>query len=174
MPTPRPACSGGRSVCRTPLQSAIVRVFLFALPALALSACGSSAVPVTLPLPPAHVVDVCAQLATHLPEQVEGQPRRRSDPSSPLTAVWGQPPIVLRCGVSIPAEYSPTAQLLSVNGVDWLPVEQPAGARQRYVFTTIGRAANVEVLVPPDYAPEVNPLTDLAGAITAQVPMLAQ
>jgi hypothetical protein len=37
-----------------------------------------------------------------LPEQVEGQQRRDVEPAGPLAAAWGDPAIVLRCGVGPP------------------------------------------------------------------------
>ncbi|KWX09858.1 hypothetical protein TR74_07120, partial [Carbonactinospora thermoautotrophica] len=91
---------------------------------------------------------------------------RRVTTDSPLVAAWGDPPIVLRCGVPVPAAYQPTSQVVTINGVDWFPEQLTRG----YVFTTVGRVANVEVSVPDAYAPEVNPLVDLAGAVADKVP----
>jgi hypothetical protein len=78
-----------------------------------------------------------------------------------LTRAWGDPPIVVRCGVSVPSALRPDSQLVTVNGVDWLPEQTDAG----YRFTTVGRLANVEVTVPATYAPEGDALVDLAGSI---------
>jgi hypothetical protein len=103
----------------------------------------------------------CTRVVDALPDTVSDQPSRATEPTSPLTAAWGEPAIVLQCGVGQPAAYRPTAELITVNGVDWFPEEFTEG----YVFTTRGRAVNVEVAVPDEYAPEVNPLVDLAPAI---------
>ncbi|MDP9418498.1 MAG: DUF3515 domain-containing protein, partial [Actinomycetota bacterium] len=94
-------------------------------------------------------------------------PRRATDPDSPYAAAWGDPSIVLRCGVARPAALRPESQVLTVNGVDWLAEEKESG----YRFTTSGRAAFVEVVVPDDYAPEVDPLVDLAAPVKATVPV---
>jgi hypothetical protein len=102
-----------------------------------------------------------------LPNVLDGAQRRITEPASPLTAAWGDPPIVLRCGVDRPAEYEPTSMLGTYDGVDWLPVETADG----YVFYATGRAAWIEVTVPSAYAPEANPLIDLAAAIKANVPV---
>ncbi len=91
---------------------------------------------------------------------------RDVDPDDGLTAAWGDPAIVLRCGVPPPAEYQPDAQLFDVDGVEWLPVEGDGG----FFFTTVDREAYVEVAVPDDYAPEATVLTDLAEAIQDTVP----
>jgi len=101
-----------------------------------------------------------------LPDVVHDESTREVTPASPLTTAWGDPAIVLRCGVGRPAGYQPTADLATVNGVDWFPEQLSDG----YRFTTWGRQANVEVFVPHDYAPEVNPLVDLAPAIKQYVP----
>ena len=101
-----------------------------------------------------------------LPGELDGQDRRETRPDSPLTAAWGDPPIVLRCGVPRPAAYNPTATLVEVDGVAWLPERTDEG----YVFTTARRVADVEVRVPRAYAPEVDPLVDLAPVIRERLP----
>jgi Protein of unknown function (DUF3515) len=103
-----------------------------------------------------------------LPDVLDGEERRTTEPTSLLTAAWGDPPIVLRCGVEPPAAYEPTAMLGTYDGVDWLPVETDDG----YVFYATGRVAWIEVTVPAAYAPEPNPLIDLAESINANVPLL--
>ena len=94
------------------------------------------------------------------------QESRSTEPDSPSTAAWGDPAIVLRCGVPRPAALTRTAQLVSVNGVDWFAEELTGG----YVFTTYGRQAYVEVTVPDDYAPEIGPVTELSSSVAEAVP----
>lgn len=121
------------------------------------SGCGS---PVALDAPPP--VPACESLAAALPDRVAGQERRRTEPEAPTTAAWGDPPISLRCGGATPAAYAPGAQLLSVNGTDWLPEELSAGVR----FWLIGAPVVVEVTVPDAYAPEAGVIAELSPAIT--------
>ena len=109
------------------------------------------------------VVDACAALTDELPDRVVDQPPRSTTPDSPLTAAWGDPAILLRCGVPRPPALTATSQLVSVNGVDWFAEELTAG----YVFTTVGRSPYVEVTVPDDYAPEIAPVTELSAAVAA-------
>ncbi len=103
----------------------------------------------------------CVALRAALPQQLGNQLQRRIEPPSELTAAWGDPAIVLRCDVPTPAAYTPTAQLVTVNGIRWFSEQLSNG----YAFTTVGRVANVEVTIPRRYAPEVNPLVDLAEPI---------
>ena len=98
---------------------------------------------------------------TQLPATVEGQSPRDTDPSSDLTAAYGDPPITVRCGVPDPEALTPAAQLFTVNDVDWFPEQQTDG----YVFTTYRRQTNVEVTVPGEYSPEVGALTALSDVV---------
>lgn len=86
-------------------------------------------------------------------------------PSSADTAAWGEPPITLRCGVERPAALTASAQLITVNGTSWLPIEAQGG--MVFVSTDWPSAASpvyVEITVPAAYSPEVNSLADLSPA----------
>ena len=124
------------------------------------------AVAVAEPSPDAEDRAVCAALLAGLPQDVEGQRRRKVTPGV-LTAAWGDPPITLRCGVPAPPALTPSSECLEVNGVGWFNEDVPGGV----LFTTIGRATFVEVAVPAAYTPPVNPLVDLAAAVTAHDPL---
>lgn len=132
---------------------------------LTVSSC-SAPVDVSPPEPAPSARDVCGALADQLPDVVVGQEARDTEPDSDLTAAWGDPAIVLRCGVPEPEALEPTSELVTVDGVDWFPEQLTAG----YLFTTYGRVVFVEVSVPDDYAPEAGALTDLADAVQAAVP----
>lgn len=131
-----------------------------------LTSCSKTvAIPIPDPTDPA-VIQECTALNAALPSSVSYQVRQNTEPQSPLTAAWGNPAITLRCGVQQPAGLQPTSQLLTVNEVDWLDEQRSAG----YVFTTVGRAAYIEVAVPSQYSPETNVLVDLADAIKRTIP----
>ncbi len=102
-----------------------------------------------------------------LPSSVLAENRRTVQPGA-FSAAWGRPPIVLRCGVDKPAALQPSSQCFEVNGVGWLAEEADGG----YLFTTIGRAAYVELAVPTEYAPEASALTAVAATITAHDPVV--
>ena len=116
--------------------------------------------------PNAAATAACTALAAELPKTLNGLEARPTDPSSVLVAAWGRDPVVLRCGVPEPAALQPTSELITVNGVDWLPEQLTKG----YRFTTTGRVASVEVTVPQAYRPEVNLLVDLAAPVKSTVP----
>lgn len=140
----------------------------FGIGAICLVACSR---PVAVPVPTptsSQVSTICDSLIATLPDEVVGQDRRELDPPNTATAAWGMtPPITLRCGVGVPTALTPTSQLLSVNGVDWLPEQRSAG----YVFTTVGRIANVELAVSNDYYPEPQVVAELSPSVATNDPL---
>jgi hypothetical protein len=93
-------------------------------------------------------------------------------PKSSLTAAWGDPAVVLRCGVARPRSLRPTSELIKINNVSWFLHE----THDVYVFTTYGRAAFVEVRVPTSVPREqaTAPLVDLARPVITSVPTTAE
>jgi hypothetical protein len=127
---------------------------------------GAALPPVSVPAPPSsddRTVSTCAEVISALPLVIAGANVRRtvSDPSSPSIVAWGDPPIVLRCGVARPAALKANSGdfLVSVNGVVFLPDRQS----DRTVFTVVDRAVYLDVSVPSSYAQP--PLGPLASAI---------
>lgn len=123
--------------------------------------------------PDGVAAEQCKQLISQLPDHVAGQEARSVQPAYTPAGAWGDPPIVLRCGVAKPASLRPDSSCFVVNDVGWLaeqddqPVTGSEPVDGELVFTTIGRSAYVEVTVPSDYQPAADALVDLAGAIKA-------
>lgn len=117
------------------------------------------------PTPDPATRTVCTSLLSRLPATVLDGKRRPTTPGG-LTAAWGDPPITLRCGVAAPPGLQPDSECVEVDGVGWFAEDADGGT----LFTTIGRAAFVEVGVPSRYAPESGALVDLAAAVSASVP----
>ncbi len=132
-----------------------------AVVAASLAGCGSGQVAVSAPSPSGAAATQCRHLLDALPQTVDGQQQRQISPADAAAAAWGDPPIVLRCGVAKPAALRPTSPCPTINNVGWFPQEQ----QDAWVFTTIGRSTYVEVRVPKDYTPEADALVDLAPAI---------
>jgi len=125
----------------------------FVLIAWLLVGCSSDEVPAAEP--PADQARACRTLVSALPSRVDGD---LDSGRSQYAAAWGDPQIVLKCGVAVPSGYEKTSEMIAVNGVAWFGEEQPEG----YLFTAVGRTPLVEVYVPDSHQPEVNPLVDLA------------
>ncbi len=134
---------------------------------------GPGPVDVALPTPPPAVAAQCADLLAAVPSQVDGQDRREVSAAGGLVAAWGDPAIVLRCGVDKPAALKRTSLCFAVDGIGWLAthdgreVDPARPVVTDLEFTTIGRSAYVDVVVPSDYQPQADPLVDLADAISA-------
>lgn len=148
---------------------------LLGLPVLAvlITAAGCSSADDTataaVPSPAPPVTKLCRNLDKALPRKVDGLSREDPRPASALTAGWGSPAIILRCGVPRPpAMTDPEADGAEVNGVGWLLEKQDDGS---FRFTTTLRRAYVEVTLPRSRTGHgVAPLVDLAPAVKKAIP----
>lgn len=122
-----------------------------------------------VPSPGAAADRLCRDLREELPERVEGLGRQDPEPSSELTAGWGDPAIILRCGVPKPAALlDPKAESVTADGVAWLIEPQKNGS---FRFTTVQRRVYVEVTLPKSRTDGgVNPLLDFAEPVKKTVP----
>ena len=108
----------------------------------------------------------CTNLVDALPDAVSDKERRPVDPEDAYAAAWGDPAIVLRCGVPAAQGFDDTATCQLVNGVGWfVPQEQIEDQSADVVMTTIGRTQNVEVTIPAGYRPPAAAMVDLAPAV---------
>jgi Protein of unknown function (DUF3515) len=128
--------------------------------------------PVTVAAPPADPAAAapCTKLLTTLPVQLgELQPRVvHPKPDSPFVVAWGDPVVVLRCGVARPSALKPGSGdlVIGVNGVFWLPVRQSKAT----VWVTVDRAVYIEVTVPQAYRqPPLAPLADAVAKVLLPV-----
>lgn len=124
--------------------------------------------PVTVAAPPANpAADApCTAVIGHLPLTLPGSAGRPARSTWPYVVAWGDPAVVLVCGVPRPAALTPgsAAQTIGVDGVFWLPVQQ----KNATVWTTVDRAAYVQVTVPRSYPQP--PLAPIADAIAKALP----
>lgn len=131
-----------------------------------LAACDGGApgpVSVTPPRPTGLSAAECAKLLEGLPNLVLEQEMREVDPADASTAAWGNPPVMLRCGVERPARLEASSPCFVANHVGWFADESnPA----EVVFTTIGRSTYVEVTVPDEYPQPSGALAELASAVS--------
>ncbi|MEP7089758.1 MAG: DUF3515 domain-containing protein [Nocardioidaceae bacterium] len=110
--------------------------------------------------------DACRALVEALPGHVADQPARAVEAGSGYAAAWGDPAIVLRCGVPRPKGFNAYSGCEDTNGVGWyIPESQRTGDVVAITMTTIGRAQNVEVRIPAAYVPPANTMVDIAPAL---------
>ncbi len=147
-----------------------LRYLLALLGFVALAGCSAGSVAVEHPAPEGDVAQACSDLIDALPDALEEGARRAVEPDSPYAAAYGDPAIVLRCGVERPAEFRPTSELVTINDVDWLPVERSGGV----AFYAPGRVAWVRVDVPSAYTPGTFALTELSDVVVDLDPVPAE
>ncbi|MFC3575359.1 DUF3515 domain-containing protein [Streptomyces yaanensis] len=148
---------------------------LLGLPVIALliatAGCSSSddSPSAAVPSPDAQVAKLCQNLDKVLPRKVSGLERNDPEPRSALTAGWGGPAIILRCGVTRPSEMDDSeADGVEANGVGWLLEKRNDDS---FRFTTTLRKAYVEVSLPKARTGDgLGPLVDLAPAIKKAIP----
>ncbi|MFJ7968119.1 DUF3515 domain-containing protein [Streptomyces sp. NPDC096324] len=144
---------------------------------IAIAGCSSAddSASVAVPSPDTKVTELCRNLDKALPRTVDGRRREDPEPRSALTAGWGSPAIILRCGVERPVKMSdpkvptgedPKAVAGGVNGVDWLMEPQDDGTTR---LTTASRLAYVQVTVPKD-EDATGVLVDLAPSVKKAIP----
>ncbi len=122
--------------------------------------------PVSVAPPPSSVAAArgCPAVISHLPVVLAGRQSRPAESVSPYVAAWGDPPIVLRCGVPRPAAFVRTSLLTVVNGVQWLREQRASDT----LWTAVDREVYVEVSVPAAYSGAA--LVDLSGALIQALP----
>ncbi|MCW2753511.1 MAG: hypothetical protein JWQ32_922 [Marmoricola sp.] len=158
---------------RRPSPARAAGVAVSAVLLLGVGACGDGAVHVDGFDSSAADRAACATLIASVPANV-GNQRRHTTSGSPYAAAWGDPAIVLRCGVGTPAEFTRFSACQRVNGVDWFaPDRMFTDQSSDVLLTTIGRSPRVEVLVPARYRPPLATMVDLAPTILAHTREMA-
>jgi hypothetical protein len=128
---------------------------------------------VTASAPPeaARFAAQCTKVLQRLPVQLHGLAPRvvHTTPDTPFVVAWGDPPVILRCGVARPAVLHPgsSAELLSATGRGG-PYFDVTRSGDDEVWTSVDRAVYIAVAVPLQYAS--GPVPPLARAIAAALP----
>jgi hypothetical protein len=129
--------------------------------------------PVDVPPVTPEADAACPALMAALPLDLQGEPSRRVDSDSPFAYAWGEPPVVLVCGVAPPDGYVVGAAAIQINGVQWyVDTSDPEST----VWTTIDRPVHVQVTLPPtvDSAPVTALTIPIAGALPYREPTPGQ
>lgn len=138
-----------------PRRHAAALALLVTVPAL--TACGG---PVDVEVPDLSDADraACDAFAAALPATLAEQERDDIDPSDAPAAAYGDPAIVVRCGVPAPEGFDLTASCEQANGVGYfIPDEQYDDQGLDLTITAAGYRPRVEVTVPAEYRPNAGP-----------------
>jgi hypothetical protein len=117
----------------------------------------------------------CTKVLEQLPVQLHGLDPRvvHTEPDTPFVVAWGDPPVVLRCGVDRPADLKPGSGaqfILGGNGAGpFYDVQRTGDAN---IWTTVDRVAYISITVPAKDA--AGPLPALSKAIAAALPAVCR
>jgi hypothetical protein len=135
---------------------------------LVLTACGKE--PVSIPTLRLTASDQarCQRVVNALPKTVAEQDRRKTQPAEALGGAWGDPAIILQCGVGVPAGFSRASGCQEADGVGWfVPASQVNDQSADVVMATAGYRPVLQVTVPASYRPN-----GLAAAMVELAPMV--
>lgn len=119
----------------------------------------------------AECVAVLAALPTALPAN-DGPlpPRPLAEPAPDGVRAWAAAPrpVVLRCGLPRPAELTPTAALLEVDGVRWLELDDGVPSPVVVTYVAVDRPVYVVLTTPIDAGS--GPLQMVSEVVQAALP----
>lgn len=122
-----------------------------------LAACGG---PVDVDVPEMSDADraTCDDFTAALPATLAEHERGEVDPVDAPAAAYGDPAIVVRCGVPAPKGFDLTASCEQADGVGYfIPDEQYDDQGLDLTITAAGYRPRVEITVPADYRPNAGP-----------------
>ncbi|WP_323793441.1 DUF3515 domain-containing protein [Nocardioides sp.] len=145
-----------------PLVTAVPLVLL-------LAACSGGPVSVATPDLDGSDRAACEALVADLPDTLADELPREIEPVDALGAAYGDPAIVVRCGVAVPANFNQASSSCEVaNGVGWFVApEEFIDQDADVTLTAAGYRPVVEVRVPGGYRPDgpAAAIAQLAAAI---------
>lgn len=111
----------------------------------------------------------CGELHEALPDTVGDQPQRQVIGDYRSIAVWGDPAIILRCGLDDPAELDCASALTTftapgAGSVSWLRLEDSASI----TYFAVDRPVRIAVSLPPGSG--ADPLMDISAAVASALP----
>lgn len=133
---------------------------------------GGDAVEIDAPdLTPADAM-ACRELVADLPDVLAGQERVDVTGDSGFGAAWGDPAIVLTCGVGEPEGFTDTATCVQVDRTGWfVPDDVLLSDDETLDVTTteLNFSSRVELVVPGELRPE-----GFTNAVGALAPLVAE
>ena len=140
-------------------------VLLTVLLALPLAGC-SGAVEIDSPDVDVETRSACARFLDVVPEKVSDERQRNTEPDDALGAAWGDPPIVVTCGVDMPEDFDAFSACEEVDGVGWfIPETAYTETDEDVSITTIGWSPAVRIDLPAEYRPPADVLVEIGAAV---------
>jgi hypothetical protein len=130
--------------------------------AVVLLASACSADPVEIDAPELSTADAraCRDLVDDLPDTMAGEERRTTTGDVEYGAAWGDPAIVLTCGVPQPEGFTDTSTCVEVDDAGWFVPDSVLAAifdddeTVDIPMTELNHRPRVHVLIPGEYRPD--------------------
>jgi hypothetical protein len=140
---------------------------------LALTGCSAGPVEIDAPEMSAADARACRDLVADLPDTMAGQERRDLTGDTAYGAAWGDPAIVLTCGVGQPDDFTDTSTCVQVDRAGWFVPDDVIAAMFDHdqsvdvPMTEMNFRPRVHVLLPAEYRPDgfTNTTAELAPII---------
>ncbi|AZI58468.1 DUF3515 domain-containing protein [Nakamurella antarctica] len=115
---------------------------------------------------PASSTPECAALDAALPAEIATLTRREMAVNEPGVAAWGEPPVVMRCGLADPLELTCSSSLEVLNAVAWFALTDPDS--RSTTFIAVDRAVRVALTV--DNSQGVGPVQAFSNVLAKVLP----
>jgi hypothetical protein len=120
---------------------------------------GCSSGPAEIDAPDLSAADAqaCQEFVDDLPPTVSGEESHDITGDTTYGAAWGDPAIVLTCGVDEPTDFTDTSTCVQADGVGWFVPDAVLLADDESLditMTAVGYRPRVQVFLPGDYRPE--------------------
>ena len=137
---------------------------------LLLTGCSQGPVEIDAPsLSPADAA-ACRKLVRDLPERLAGHDRVETTGDTRYGAAWGDPAIVLTCGVGRPAGFTATSSCITMNRTGWFVPDRVLLSKDETLDVTtteLNYRPRVRLFVPGEYRPDgfTNGIGEVGGII---------
>lgn len=110
----------------------------------------------------------CDELLALLPDEMEELDETEVSPDDAPARAWGDPAVIVTCGVSMPDDFDETSPCEEINGVGWFVRSDEFGDAQADLdMTTIGFAPAVRLQVPAEHRPPAGVMVTVSDAVKA-------
>lgn len=137
---------------------------------LLVAGCGGAAPEIDAPDLSAADASACRDLVDALPDTLAGHDRVDATGDTAYGAAWGDPAIVLTCGVGVPADFTDTSTCVQVNRTGWFVPDDVLLADDQSLDVTTTEMLHrprVQLFVPGEYRPDgfANATGEIGGVI---------
>jgi hypothetical protein len=111
----------------------------------------------------------CKKLMPALPEQLTNGRSRVVEGGGDGIAAWGDPAVILRCGLETPEDLTCSSGLTQVNGVSWLQLTEAGLGETTYIAAD--RSVRIAVTIPDGLG--TGPIQQISDTVASTLPVRA-